>query len=109
MAEKKPNEWVQLLLLRFDSQLPIRTGLHTAQSTQNMEQNKECLITVSKCKFSLVISGLTKMLQNIDSMIDLQIDLKEISIQPHADDIHSYDSEASASELTSLAKESVAT
>ncbi|GAA53823.1 neurofibromin 1 [Clonorchis sinensis] len=48
--------------------LPIRTGLHTAQSTQNMEQNKECLITVSKCKFSLVISGLTKMLQNIDSM-----------------------------------------
>ncbi|KAL3318539.1 hypothetical protein Ciccas_002794 [Cichlidogyrus casuarinus] len=68
MAEKKPNEWVQLLLLRFDSQLPIRTGLHTAQSAQNMEQNKQCLINVSKTKFSLVISGLTKILQNIDSM-----------------------------------------
>ncbi|THD27494.1 Neurofibromin [Fasciola hepatica] len=68
MADKKPNEWVQLLLLRFDSQLPIRTGLHTAQSTQNMDQNKECLINVSRCKFSLVVSGLTKMLQSIDCM-----------------------------------------
>ncbi|KAF5396473.1 Neurofibromin, partial [Paragonimus heterotremus] len=68
MADKKPNEWVQLLLLRFESQLPIRTGLHTAQSTQNMEQNKECLINVSRCKFSLVVSGLTKMLQSIGGM-----------------------------------------
>ncbi|XP_018650060.1 putative neurofibromin [Schistosoma mansoni] len=68
MADKRPNEWVQLLLSRFDSQLPIRTGIHTAQSTQNMERNKECLVNVSRYKFSLVISGLTKMLQNIDSM-----------------------------------------
>ncbi|TNN17943.1 Neurofibromin [Schistosoma japonicum] len=68
MADKRPNEWVQLLLSRFDSQLPIRTGIHTAQTTQNMERNKECLVNVSKYKFSLVISGLTKMLQNIDSM-----------------------------------------
>ncbi|KAK4469506.1 hypothetical protein MN116_007051 [Schistosoma mekongi] len=68
MADKRPNEWVHLLLSRFDSQLPIRTGIHTAQTTQNMERNKECLVNVSKYKFSLVISGLTKMLQNIDSM-----------------------------------------
>ncbi|CAH8516650.1 unnamed protein product [Schistosoma bovis] len=52
----------------FFFKLPIRTGIHTAQSTQNMERNKECLVNVSRYKFSLVISGLTKMLQNIDSM-----------------------------------------
>ncbi|KAF8561216.1 hypothetical protein P879_06676, partial [Paragonimus westermani] len=33
-----------------------------------MEQNKECLINVSRCKFSLVVSGLTKMLQSIGGM-----------------------------------------
>ena len=50
-------------------QLPIRTGLHTTQSIQNVEQNKECLINVSKHKFSLVINGLTKTLQSVDSMV----------------------------------------
>ncbi|CAH8500828.1 unnamed protein product [Heterobilharzia americana] len=82
MADKRPNEWVQLLLSRFDSQLPIRTGIHTAQSTQNMERNKECLVNVSKYKFSLVISGLTKMLQNIDSMQVYGPDA-ERNFQPH--------------------------
>lgn len=50
-------------------QLPIKTGLHTTQSIQNVEQNKECLISVSKHKFSLVINGLTKILQNVSSMV----------------------------------------
>ena len=53
----------------FIFQLPIRTGLHTTQSIQNVEQNKECLINVSKHKFSLVINGLTKTLQSVDSMV----------------------------------------
>ena len=53
----------------FLHQLPIRTGLHTTQSIQNVEQNKECLINVSKHKFSLVINGLTKTLQSVDSMV----------------------------------------
>ncbi|CAD5126032.1 DgyrCDS14209 [Dimorphilus gyrociliatus] len=68
MATQKPGGWVQSLIMRFDSQLPIRTGLHTAQSIQNVEQNKECLINVSKYKFSVVINGLTKTLQSVDSM-----------------------------------------
>lgn len=50
-------------------QLPIRTGLHTTQSIQNVEQNKDCLINVSRHKFSLVINGLTKTLQSVDSMV----------------------------------------
>ncbi|CAH1800649.1 unnamed protein product [Owenia fusiformis] len=68
MATQKPGEWVQSLITRFDAQLPIRTGLHTSQSIQNVEQNKECLINVSKHKFSIVLSGLTKTLQLVDSM-----------------------------------------
>ncbi|XP_013381612.1 neurofibromin-like [Lingula anatina] len=68
MATQKPGEWVQSLITRFDNQLPIRTGQHTTQSIQNVEQNKECLINVSKYKFSLVISGLTNILKNVDSM-----------------------------------------
>ena len=33
-----------------------------------MQQNKECLIQISKFKFSLVISGLTKILQRINEL-----------------------------------------
>ncbi|KAL3856417.1 hypothetical protein ACJMK2_011181 [Sinanodonta woodiana] len=48
-------------------ELPIKTGLHTTQSIQNVEQNKECLIKVSKYKFREVINGLTKTLQSVSS------------------------------------------
>ncbi|VDI01747.1 neurofibromin 1 [Mytilus galloprovincialis] len=68
MATQKPGEWVQALISRFDAQLPIKTGLHTTQSIQNVEQNKECLINVSKYKFREVINGLTKTLQSVSSM-----------------------------------------
>ncbi|KAJ8312996.1 hypothetical protein KUTeg_010369 [Tegillarca granosa] len=68
MATQKPGEWVQSLITRFDAQLPIRTDLHTTQSIQNVEQNKECLINVSKHKFREVISGLTKTLQSLSTM-----------------------------------------
>ncbi|XP_025089023.1 neurofibromin-like isoform X8 [Pomacea canaliculata] len=65
MATQKPGEWVQSLLARFDAQLPIKTGLQTTQSMQNVKQNKECLVKVSRHKFSLVINGLTKTLQSV--------------------------------------------
>ncbi|PAA68954.1 hypothetical protein BOX15_Mlig013644g1 [Macrostomum lignano] len=68
MADRKPGEWVHALLNRFDSQLPIKTGLHTNQSLENVEMNKQCLIRVSKYKFALVISELTKILQQVDQM-----------------------------------------
>ena len=34
----------------------------------NIETNKQCLIQVSRQKFSLVINGLTKILQAVESM-----------------------------------------
>ncbi|XP_029652888.1 neurofibromin-like [Octopus sinensis] len=67
MASQKPGEWVQSLIARFDAQLPVKKGQHTTQSIQNVEQNKECLINVSNYKFSLVINGLTKILQSISN------------------------------------------
>ncbi|XP_046892611.1 neurofibromin isoform X2 [Hypomesus transpacificus] len=69
MAAHKPVEWVQAVINRFDEQLPIKTGniqnTHTRVST---EHNKECLINISKYKFSLVISGLTNILKNVNNM-----------------------------------------
>jgi hypothetical protein len=35
----------------------------------NLEQNKECLIALSRFKFSLVINGLTDILKTIDNTV----------------------------------------
>ena len=45
-----------------------RVGPQTLQSRINVQQNKECLINISKFKFSMVISGLTKTLSKISEM-----------------------------------------
>jgi neurofibromin 1 len=37
----------------------------------NLEQNKECLISLSRFKFSLVINGLTDILKTIDNTVGL--------------------------------------
>ncbi|EFX74727.1 hypothetical protein DAPPUDRAFT_307021 [Daphnia pulex] len=66
MATQKPVEWVSSLIIRFEEQLPYRTGPQTSHARQMVEQNKECLIQISKYKFSLVISGLTKILQRVN-------------------------------------------
>ena len=68
MATQKPVEWVVQLITRFEDQLPCRTGPQTHHSRINVQQNKECLIQISKFKFSLVISGLTKILQRINEL-----------------------------------------
>ena len=56
------------LVSRFEDQLPCRTGPQTHHSRCNVQQNKDCLIQISKFKFSLVISGLTKILQRINEL-----------------------------------------
>ena len=43
--------------------------MYTAQSLQNVEQNKQSLINVSKYRMNLVITELTRILQNVDSMV----------------------------------------
>ncbi|RWS09353.1 neurofibromin-like protein, partial [Dinothrombium tinctorium] len=68
MATQKPVEWVSALIARFEEQLPCRSGPQTSHSRINVEQNKKSLIAISKHKFSMVISGLTKILHNVDEM-----------------------------------------
>ncbi|XP_076131245.1 neurofibromin isoform X5 [Alosa pseudoharengus] len=68
MAAHKPVEWVQAVINRFDDQLPVKVGLQNTHSKVSTEHNKECLINISKYKFSLVISGLTNILKNVNNM-----------------------------------------
>ncbi|XP_053130571.1 neurofibromin isoform X2 [Hemicordylus capensis] len=68
MAAHKPVEWVQAVVNRFDEQLPIKVNQQTTHTKVSTEHNKECLINISKYKFSLVISGLTNILKNVNNM-----------------------------------------
>uniref|UniRef100_A0A3Q0RVP7 Neurofibromin 1 n=1 Tax=Amphilophus citrinellus TaxID=61819 RepID=A0A3Q0RVP7_AMPCI len=68
MAAHKPVEWVQAVITRFDEQLPIKVGHQNTHTKVSIEHNKECLINISKYKFSLVISGLTTILKNVNNM-----------------------------------------
>ncbi|KAM7139605.1 neurofibromin isoform 6-T7 [Macrochelys suwanniensis] len=68
MAAHKPVEWVQAVVNRFDEQLPIKAGQQNTHTKVSTEHNKECLINISKYKFSLVISGLTNILKNVNNM-----------------------------------------
>ncbi|XP_064460461.1 neurofibromin-like isoform X2 [Ornithodoros turicata] len=68
----KPVEWVSSLITRFEEQLPCRSGPQTTHSRINVEQNKECLINISKFKFSMVISGLTKILHSVNEVFMFQ-------------------------------------
>lgn len=55
----------------FELQLPCRTGPQTTHSRINVEQNKSCLIQISRYRFSLVISGLTKVLQRVNESVSV--------------------------------------
>uniref|UniRef100_A0A8C7SNZ8 Neurofibromin n=1 Tax=Oncorhynchus mykiss TaxID=8022 RepID=A0A8C7SNZ8_ONCMY len=68
MAAHKPVEWVQAVINRFDEQLPVKTGHQNNHTKVSTEHNKECLINISKYKFSHVISGLTNILKNVNNM-----------------------------------------
>lgn len=68
MASHKPSDWVQALMSRYEQLLPVKCGSHTSQSLHNLEQCKQCLINVSRHKFSMVMSGLTTMLKAVDNI-----------------------------------------
>ncbi|XP_066520805.1 neurofibromin isoform X2 [Hoplias malabaricus] len=68
MAAHKPVEWVQAVINRFDEQLPVKAGQQNTHTKVSTEHNKECLINISKYKFSLVINGLTNILKNVNNM-----------------------------------------
>ena len=63
---QKAVDWVERLIERFQDQLPIKVGELTKQMRNNAEQKKECLINLSKYKFSLVINGLIDILRSIE-------------------------------------------
>ncbi|XP_012282166.1 neurofibromin isoform X3 [Orussus abietinus] len=69
MGTQKPGEWANWLITRFEEQLPCRAGPQSTHSRMNEEKNKKCLIQISRYRFSLVISGLTKMLQRVNELI----------------------------------------
>ncbi|CAH1393434.1 unnamed protein product [Nezara viridula] len=83
MATQKPVEWVSTLITRFEDQLPCRAGPQTTHSRINEEQNQACLIQISRHKFSLVISGLTKILQRVN---ETYISVNSVP-RPHGADI----------------------
>ena len=68
MSTKKLGVWVSALMTRFEEQLPCRNGPQTHHTRINTQQNKESIIHISKWKFTLVISGLTKILQRINEL-----------------------------------------
>ncbi|EDX14504.1 GD21256 [Drosophila simulans] len=63
---QKPGEWASALLARFEDQLPNRIGAYGTQARMSQDQLVACLIHISRYRFSLVISGLTKMLQRVN-------------------------------------------
>jgi neurofibromin 1 len=67
MSNQKPIEWIAALLERFQNQQPIKVGELTKSMKSNTEQKKECLINLSKYKFSLVINGLIDILRSIEA------------------------------------------
>lgn len=52
-------------------QLPYRTGPHGTQARLSIDETMNCLIQISRYRFSLVISGLTKMLQRVNEIVSI--------------------------------------
>uniref|UniRef100_A0A8D2N1H5 Neurofibromin n=1 Tax=Zonotrichia albicollis TaxID=44394 RepID=A0A8D2N1H5_ZONAL len=61
-AGSRQGEWVCAW------ELPIKACQQNTHTKVSTEHNKECLINISKYKFSLVISGLTNILKNVNNM-----------------------------------------
>ncbi|XP_072402893.1 neurofibromin isoform X3 [Diabrotica undecimpunctata] len=68
MATQKPGEWANTLIIRFEEQLPCRIGPQTTHSSINEEQNKNCIIQISRYRFALVLDGFVKVLKRIHEL-----------------------------------------
>ncbi|KAJ2943373.1 hypothetical protein O0L34_g12181 [Tuta absoluta] len=73
MGTQKPGEWAISLINRFEEQLPHKTGSNLHRN--NEDQCKQCLVQISKHRFSLVIAGLTKILQRTNELYQPTIPL----------------------------------
>ncbi|KFD70579.1 hypothetical protein M514_02099 [Trichuris suis] len=68
LCSQKPLEWVSSLIARFEEQLPVKTGPLKNETRLLLEQSQACLVNVSKLKFSMVVGGLIRVLQMVNSM-----------------------------------------
>lgn len=55
----------------FYLQLPCRIGPQTTHSSINEEQNKNCIIQISKYRFALVLDGFVKVLKRIHELVSI--------------------------------------
>ncbi|XP_044015830.1 neurofibromin isoform X2 [Aphidius gifuensis] len=69
MGTQKPEEWANLLIARFEDQLPCRAGQQSTNTRLNEEKNRKYLIKISRHRFSLVISGLTRILERVTTTL----------------------------------------
>uniref|UniRef100_A0A8C1JRQ2 Neurofibromin n=1 Tax=Cyprinus carpio TaxID=7962 RepID=A0A8C1JRQ2_CYPCA len=53
--------------------LPVKVSVQNTHTKISTEHNKECLINISRYKFSLVTSGLTNILKNVNNMVSMLI------------------------------------
>ncbi|XP_017785481.1 PREDICTED: neurofibromin isoform X3 [Nicrophorus vespilloides] len=68
MSTQKPGEWANTLIVRFEEQLPCRIGPPTTHSRINEEENKMCIIQISKYRFALVLEGFVKVLKRVHEL-----------------------------------------
>ncbi|KAK9889237.1 hypothetical protein WA026_004512 [Henosepilachna vigintioctopunctata] len=68
---QKPGEWANALIERFECQLPCRIGPQTTHSKFNEEQNKNCIIQISKYRFALVLDGFVKILKRTQDLCQI--------------------------------------
>ncbi|XP_034936145.1 neurofibromin isoform X2 [Chelonus insularis] len=69
MGTQKPEQWAIALINRFEAQLPCQAEPQTTNSRLNEQENRKYLIQISRHRFSLVISNLTKILQRVNDML----------------------------------------
>ncbi|XP_028166056.1 neurofibromin-like [Ostrinia furnacalis] len=79
MGTQKPGEWANSLIARFEEQLPYKTGAQSLHTRLTEEQCKACLVQISRHRFSLVIAGLTKILQRINEQYQPTLSSSSVS------------------------------
>ncbi|XP_046839575.1 neurofibromin-like isoform X2 [Xenia sp. Carnegie-2017] len=64
MLVNKPDEWVRIVLQRFQVQLPHERTPEHNESKESIEKIQDTLITLSEQRFPLVIQGLSKLIKD---------------------------------------------
>ncbi|XP_071946540.1 neurofibromin-like [Antedon mediterranea] len=71
MAGNKPTEWVLKVLLKFEEQLPVNASGQPSSVSPDREKTIDCLIAVSKNRFTEVITKLTSILNKLHTNVHI--------------------------------------